>query len=290
MNLRQLEIFNKVAEQQSFSKAAKQLYIAQSAVSIAIAKLEDNLNLKLFNRADKKVSLTPEGEVLKNHAQTVIKQVADTRLELEEMQGLTRGEVRIGCSAMLASYYFPTLFAEFKARFPKLKISIVDAGAKRIEMLLEQGALDIGIIDMQAVTPQLETRKLISEEMLICVPKTHPFAKQKSVTFKQLLSQELIVYQEGYLLRDIINRLFEEQGITASISIETNLVQLMKTMVLSELGISFCLHSVLKEEKNLRGVSLKPAITLNFGIAWKKDHYLSVANQAFIKFLLSKKE
>lgn len=107
MNLKALRYFLTVAEQGSFTAAAKRLNIAQPAVSMAIRKLEDELELTLFHRTERQITLTDEGRVLLPHARQILQGVADARLAMQELHGLQQGEVRIGISNMLGSYYFP---------------------------------------------------------------------------------------------------------------------------------------------------------------------------------------
>jgi DNA-binding transcriptional LysR family regulator len=287
MNFRQLEIFLAVAENQSFVKASAKLYIAQSAVSIAIRKLEEELELKLFIRNNKRVELTAEGTALLRHAKMIMAQTEDAKLELAEMGNLKRGEVKLGVPAMLASYFFPSYLVDFKKQHPDIKITIIDEGTKFIRQHLEQGSIDMGIISLDEPIDGIESHPILHEEMLLCLSRSHPLAKQQDINFTALKDQRLILYREGYFLREIVNRIFKEHGLEPKIDFEVNLMQLMKTLVLSGLGVSFCLHSVLKEETKLVGIPFNPKLKLNFGIAWKQDSYLSKANRAFADFIIS---
>lgn len=288
MNFRQLEIFLAVAENQSFVKASAKLYIAQSAVSIAIRKLEEELDLKLFIRNNKRVELTAEGTTLLSHAKMIMAQTEDAKLELAEMGNLKRGEVKLGVPAMLASYFFPSYLVDFKKQHPYIKITIIDEGTKLIRQQLAQGIIDMGIISLDEPTDGIESHPILHEEMLLCLSRSHPLANQQVINFTALKDQRLILYREGYFLREIVNRSFREHGLEPKIDFEINLVQLMKTLVLSDLGVSFCLSSVLKEETKLVGIPFKPKLELNFGIAWKQNSYLSKANRAFADFMISK--
>ncbi len=288
MNFRQLEIFLAVAENLSFVKASAALYIAQSAVSISIQKLEDELDLKLFSRNNKRVELTAEGETLFHHAEKIMAQTRDAKLELAEMSELKGGEVKLGVPAMLASYFFPSYLVDFKRQYPNIKITIIDEGTKLIRQQLDQGIIDMGIISLDDPNDDIESHPIIHEEMLLCLSRSHPLAKKHTVKFSELKDQHLILYREGYFLREIVNRMFKQHDLEPKINFEVNLVHLMKTLVLSDLGVSFCLSSVLKEETKLIGIPFKPKLELNFGIAWKQNNYLSKANQAFADFMISR--
>jgi len=288
MNIRKLEIFLAVAENQSFVKASAALYIAQSAVSISIQKLENELDLKLFIRNNKRVELTAEGHALLLHAEKIMSQTRVAKLELEEMSELKRGEVKLGVPAMLASYFLPSYLVDFTREYPNIKITIIDEGTKLIRQHLDQGTIDMGIISLDEPIDDIESHPIIHEEMLLCLSRSHPLAKKQSVKFSELKDQHLILYREGYFLREIVNRMCIQYELEPIIDFEVNLVQLMKTLVLSELGVSFCLRSVLKEETELVGIPFKPKLELDFGIAWKQNNYLSKANRAFADFMISR--
>ncbi len=287
-SLRRLEIFLTVAELQSFSGAARQLYIAQSAVSSAIAKLEGELELRLFQRTDGGAQLTAEGRVLQDHAREILKQVDDTVDLLSSMRGLQTGQVRIGTPAMLASYVLADLLVAFRAQFPGLSIETVDAGTRRIGELLLAGELDLGIVSESGNPPGLTVQPFIEEEMLVCVAPRHRLAGRRRVTLKDLARERLVIHGEGYLLRELVAARFEAAGLQPGIDVETNLVPLMARLVRTANNVGFCLRSV-AEREGLVGIPLNPPAALRFGLAWRENHHLSAANAAFVDFLLKRR-
>ena len=118
MNLKRLEYFCHLASLGNFTKAAQTAGIAQPALTVAIQKLEQEVGLKLINRADKNSLLTAEGEVLYKLATQLLTQAKQVELELEELKELERGTIRFGVSAMMGSYYFPKILTEFKQKYP----------------------------------------------------------------------------------------------------------------------------------------------------------------------------
>lgn len=175
-----LRHFLAVADSGNFTQAAKSLHIAQPALSISIKKLEQALELTLFRRGDKKVSLTEEGKVLYEHAKRIGQQFEDAQLAMNELKGLEKGEVRLGAPSMMGSYFFPRVVMAFKSRYPNLKITLIDAGTASIREMLLNGDLDIGVINHEKVPEDLETDHLLASEMLAVVGKDHPFATQKA--------------------------------------------------------------------------------------------------------------
>ena len=122
MNLKRLEYFCQLAVLGNFTRAARAVGIAQPALTVAIQKLEQEVGLKLINRADKNSLLTAEGEVLYKLATQLLSQAKQVELELEELKELERGTIRFGVSAMMGSYYFPKVLTKFQQKYPKIKI------------------------------------------------------------------------------------------------------------------------------------------------------------------------
>jgi DNA-binding transcriptional LysR family regulator len=135
VDLKQLRYFYEIVRLGSFTRAAEALHIAQPAVSVAIRKLEAELALQLFQRHDRKVSLTAEGERLWIHAQRILQAVDNARLEMQELKGLTKGEVRVGVSGMMGSYYFPPILMAFRHRYPHLSLQVIEGGTWQLNSI-----------------------------------------------------------------------------------------------------------------------------------------------------------
>ncbi len=288
MDNRQLQIFHQVAKWCSFTRAAKALHMAQPAVSIAIKKLERELDVVLFNRVEKKVELTYEGRVLLLHAERILAQFQQAQLEIAELRGLEAGEVRLGTSVMLGCYYFPEKIARFRQLYPNVRVQVIGEGTQRSQQLIQDDEIDVGVVNLThgAVGAELESHPLVREEVVVCVPRDHALAGRRRIPFAALAEQNLIVYREGYYLREIIDSLSLELGTAPRIVVETNLLRLMINLVQAGEGVSICLRRMAEQEPGLVGVSFEQPVLLSLGIAWKRNQYLSKASRAFVDFLL----
>lgn len=285
MDVRQLKFFLGVAACESFTRAAEQLHIAQPALSIAIKKLEEELDVLLFNRRDRKISLTAEGEALLLHAQGILQGVSNAKQEIADLRGLLKGEVRVGLTPMLSSFFFPRIIASFKQRHPGLRISISGDSAWSIQRKIESGELDIGVIAGD-VPKGLDSHHLLREEIVACVYPSHPFAGRKKVALRELLGEPLLNYQEGYHLRELIDMLCAREGITPAVVAESNLFSLIRSLVKEKLGLAFFLKMVVARDAEVAAISSDPPLFMDLYIAWKKNSYLSRANRAFVDFLI----
>lgn len=285
MDLRQLKFFLEVVDSGGFTRAAEKLHIAQSALSIAIRKLEDELEVKLFVRRDRKVSLTAEGESLAQNARAIFRGVAKARQEIADLRGLLRGEVRVGLTPMLSSFFFPKIISSFKRRFPSLQISISGDSAWNIQRKIEAGDIDLGLINGK-VPAGLDSHHILREEVVACVHRFHPLAKNRKCPIRDLLAEPLVQFQKGYYLRELVDELAAREGIAPHVMAESNLFSLVRSLVKEELGVAFLLKMAVAKDPDVATIACDPPLFLDFAIAWKKDAPLSPANRAFVNFLV----
>lgn len=287
MDIKPLRYFQAVAETLSFTRAAEQLHIAQPAISMAIRKLETELELTLFHRQDKRVSLTDEGRHLLQQSRRILQALDDAQLEMAELRGLTRGEVRVGIPSMLGSYYFPPILMAFRHRYPTLNLSVIEGGTWQLQQMLERGELDLGIIVAEFVPEALEAKTFLREQMLVTLASDHPLAAQQAISYDAFFDEELVMFKEGYFHRKIVDRMAAHSGHTPNIGFETNLIPLIKAIVKQGFGISTLLGMVIEEDPELVGRPFEEPVWLDLSIAWRRDGYLSQANRTFVDFLLS---
>lgn len=285
MDLRQLRFFLEVADSGGFTKAAEKLHIAQSALSIAIKKLEDELEVQLFIRRDRKIALTAEGESLVLNARAIFRGVAKARQEIADLRGLLRGEVRVGLTPMLSSFFFPKIISSFKRRFPALQISIAGDSAWNIQRKIEAGDIDLGLINGK-VPEGLDSHHILREEVVACVHRFHPLANNKKCPIRNLLAEPLVQFQKGYYLRELVDELAAKEGMVPAVMAESNMFSLVRSLVKEELGLAFLLKLAVSKDPDVATISCDPPLFLDFAIAWKKDAPLAPANRAFVNFLI----
>lgn len=290
IEIKPLRYFLTVVEEGSFTRAAERLHIAQPAISMAIKKLEKTLNVDLFHRKERKVSLTDEGRILLEHAKKLIQQADQMAIAMQELSGLDQGEVRVGIPSMLGSYYFPPILMAFRHRYPNLSLQVIEGGTWKLQQMLENGEIDLSVIVAEQPNPHLETRALLKEQMMVTVNPEHPFAQLDSVPPSLFFKEELVMFKEGYFHRRVIDRLAQQQGITPNFGFETNLIPLIKSIVKQGFGITTLLGMVIEENDQLITRPFCEEVWLDIMIAWRKDGYLSKANEAFLRFLMQETE
>ena len=290
LDLRSLRYFVAVVDHGSFTAAARQLHLAQPAVSMAIRKLEEQLELSLFHRHDRQIALTDEGRILLEHARRILRASADAELEMRELHGLTRGEVRIGIPSMLGSYYFPPLLMAFRYRYPNLQLSVVESGTRRIQQMIEAGEIDLGVIVSNDLPAELETYTFLRAQMMAVMPQEHPLAQQSAISYADFFDEDLVVFKEGYFHREVIDRIAVNGNFSPKIGFEANLIPLIKQIVRHGFAITTFLEMVVAEDADLVARPFTEPVWLDLSLAWRRDGYLSRANRAFVEFLTSQTE
>ena len=290
MNLKRLEYFCQLAAHGNFTRAAHKVGIAQPALTVAIQKLEQEVGLKLINRADKHSLLTAEGEVLYKLATQLLSQAKQVELELEELKDLERGTIRFGVSAMMGSYYFPRILTEFKQKYPRIKIHLMDQGTAALEKMLLNSELELALVRGDLENPQLRYTQLINEEIVAGMANSHPLATEQTISLTQFCQQPLVLFHEGYFLREVVSQYSKKNHLTLDVRMETNLIELQKSLVRNEVGITTCLSRILQNECHMTSIPFEPKIEFKLSLAWKKNHYLSKASKVFMTYLSSKVE
>ena len=285
MNLQQLEYFKQLADTGNFTRAAKKIGIAQPALSIAIKNLEQRLGLNLINRSDKNDFLTAEGKVLYKSAVQLLANAQQVALQMQELKDLNSGVVRFGVSAMIGSYYFPEVLVAFKQQYPNINVQLYEQGTVALEIMLLNGEVDIALIRAEQQSSQLRYVDFIEEPMMVGMPVDHPLAACQSMTLATFCRQPLILFREGYFLREAISQYSQQHHVQLDIKMETNLIELQKSLVKNNLGITSCLSGIISDDPDLITLPFSPPIVLKLGLAWKKNHYLSNASKTFMEFI-----
>ncbi|MBY5993804.1 LysR family transcriptional regulator [Ferrimonas balearica] len=286
MDLRQLRNFVMVAEHASFTRAARVLGVAQPAVSTAIKKLETDLGLVLLHRQDKRVQLTAEGNELLPHAKAILERVEQASQAMARLRDLDRGEVRIALPGMIGSYYFPALLMAFHHRYPDLKLSLCEAGTREIQGMLERDEVDIGIIIEPTADQGLETVPLTRQEMIVAVGLDHPLANEEKIDLDTFFQHELVMFKPGYYHRELINNLAKHLGVTPDIAFETNLIELIRSIVRQGFAITTVLKMVVDQDPDIKAIPFKDPLHMDLHVGWKSGRALTQADRTFLDFLL----
>ena len=284
MELRQLEYFRMTAKLRNLTRAAAELEVSQPNITVAIQKLESLLGLRLFDRSQKQVLLTAEGEIFLRRVEPALDILHDALRELEDYKNLSKGNIRIGIPPMIGAYLFPRICSDFQKIYPHLSISLYEEGSMAIRENLEAGELDFGIIILSDIPAALNTFPMCTSELVACVPEDSPLASRPSFRLKDFDNENLIVMKHGSFIRRMLSDRFASMGISPNVVLESNQIEIIKHLVANGIGLACLLDCVTKGNQAFRVLSFNRPMHFDVGLAWKKDRYISKAAAAFMDF------
>jgi DNA-binding transcriptional LysR family regulator len=213
MNLKQLEAFLWVAELQSFTKAARKLYVSQPAVSFQIRALEEDLRVPLFRRSDRKVELTEAGRLFYAEAREMLRHYHRIRERLDELRGLQTGRLEVGASTIPGEYIVPLLLGAFHRRYPGVEVHLKIGGSGQVGRWVREREVDLGIVGVAMREEDLECRAWLPDELVFVVPPDHPWAGATEVPPEALREQPFVMREPGSGTRQSLEAKLQAHGL-----------------------------------------------------------------------------
>ena len=284
MELRQLEYFQMASRLKNITRAAERLNVSQPNITVAIKKLETELGIKLFDRSQKQLSLTPEGNIFLNRIELALRSIQDAVLEVNDYKQLQKGTIKIGIPSMIGAYLFPKIFSSFQQLYPHLDIYLYEEGSMTIREQLERDDLDFGIVIISDASASLQLLPMSRNQIVACIPEKHPLASKNSISINDVANADLIMLKEGSFLRQLVLSKIKRANIMPEIVLESNQIETVKGLIASHVGIAFLLDFIVKGAPGIKAVPFDDPIYVDLGLAWKKDRYISNAAQSFIDF------
>ena len=245
MNLRQLRYAVALAEAQSFTKAAGNEYVVQSALSQQLRKLEDELGVALFERTTRSVALTPAGEALLPLMRQVLAGVDQIKFDAQALSGTVAGRLTVGMMEVPSeSLDVAALMATFHARYPEVSVTLRSGGSDLLIEAVRDRKLDVAVVGSNVSTPtgRLTFTELFTEPLVAVLPSSHALAGRRSVLLDQLAALPFIDFPPGYGLRHETDRGFA--GVTRRVAFEVTRVDEVIQFVSQDLGVALLPESV----------------------------------------------
>jgi DNA-binding transcriptional LysR family regulator len=248
MDLRQLEILQAIAETGSFTASGRKLHVSQSAISRQILLLEEELGEPLFLRVGRQVRMTPAAESLVQLGQRVFLDVRETVGAITDRTGELRGALRLSGGMTVCLYVFPPLLKHLRRVHPHLDVRLTVATAGRSVQEIRAGRVDAGLLTLPVEESDLVTVPVLREEMLLITPPTHPLARRKRVSPKDLDGQPFVLFEVNSGTRLVLDRFFASEHLEPTIVMDTENVEIIKAMVKTGLGIGIVPYQAVARE------------------------------------------
>ncbi|HWP47242.1 MAG TPA: selenium metabolism-associated LysR family transcriptional regulator [Candidatus Limnocylindrales bacterium] len=296
MEFRQLEVFCKVAELKSFTKAAEAIYLTQPTVSSHIQYLENLWDVKLFDRTARMAKLTKAGELLFQYAKEILRLRQEMQNAMEEFSGTIRGNLEVGGSSIPGNYILPRLIGLFKEAYPQAQISLQVSDTKGIVKALLEDEIELGVVGAHLPDPRLRYEVFAREELVLIVPPDHKWANRQYVELADLIQEPLIFREKGSGTRMITEQGFADKNISLKnlqIIAEMGSTEAIKQAVVAGIGVSILSYQAVLHEVKCRSLVALTVQDMSlfreFYIVYPQVRTLSPLAKAFIQFLLRHK-
>jgi DNA-binding transcriptional LysR family regulator len=289
MELRHLRYFIAVAEELHFARAAERLQMAQQPLSAQIRQLEEELDVVLFERTTRRVSLTDAGRVFLEKAYETIHAFDQAMLAAQEAKRGERGEIRIGYASTTLYNIMPPLMRAFRERFPQIRVILHELTCiSELDEKVIQGDLDVSLTGDPAYfcPAPLEHIVLCREPVVVVLPETHRLATWKDIPLQELDNEPFIQYDrhEKTHIHQLIASNFRERGITLNNVQEATTEQAMIGLAAAGIGVSLVCASLsgLRQTEVVYRRLIEPSLDVEFIMTWRRDR-ISPVIQSFLQ-------
>jgi DNA-binding transcriptional LysR family regulator len=289
ITIRQLQVFEAVARQLSFTRAAEELHLTQPAVSMQVKQLESSVGLSLFEQLGKRVFMTQAGETMLRHAQTIMRHLATAREEMDELKGVDSGRLRIAVASTV-NYFATRLLATFARLHPSVQITLDVTNRETLLQKLEDNQPDIVLMGKPPKDLDLDADAFMDNPLIMIARPDHPLSKHRSIALKELNEETFVVRESGSGTRIAMERFFDQKSFAPSATIEMTGNETIKQSVDAGLGLAIVsVHTVELEltlERLIRLDIRGMPIMRRWYVGHRRGKRLSPTAQAFRQFVL----
>ncbi len=280
MTLTELRYIVAVARERHFGRAAEACFVSQPTLSVAVKKLEDELDVKLFERGSAEISVTPLGEEIVRQAQAVLEQAQAIKEIAKRGKDPLAGALRLGVIYTIGPYLLPDLVRSAIARVPQMPLMLQENFTVKLLEMLRAGELDCAILAEPFMDTNLAMAPLYDESFLIAVPRSHPFAQRDKISAEELKRETMLLLGAGHCFRDHVLEVCPEfarfssdaEGIRKSF--EGSSLETIKHMVAAGMGVTVVPSLSISPEPHPHLVYVPfedPVPTRRVVLAWRRS-------------------
>lgn len=289
VSLRQLRIFEAVARQLSYTRAAEELHLSQPAVSMQVRQLEEEVGLPLFERIGKRILLTEAGREVHRYSHNINDSLEEMEEVLESLKGVSRGQLVIAVASTV-NYFAPRLMAIFHQRYPGILLHLDVTNRETLLQMLENNTVDLVLMGLPPEEIDLESEAFMDNPLVVVAPPDHPLAGERHIPLKRLTEEVFVMREEGSGTRQAMERFFSERGLAIRHGMQMTRNEAVKQAVRSGLGLGVVsLHTIELELETRRLVILHaegfPDLR-QWYLVYRRGKRLSPAASAFRDFVM----
>lgn len=285
MDTATLQAFVEVARHRSFSIAAQNLFITQSAVSKRIAQLESQLNARLFDRIGRGISLTEAGNTLLPQAERILTQFEDARRMLTNLSGEVSGRLSLAASHHISLHRLPQTLREFVKRYPQVQMDLRFYESEVAYEAVVHGDIELALITLSPDSdPRIVAETLWNDRLHYCVAADHPLAKHPNIELEQINAYPGILPGADTFTYQLVHKQFAGLGLEPNLGISTNYLDTIRMMVRSGLGWSLLPETLIDDELVRLQTGSLP-IERPLGYIYHRERTLSNAARELLRLL-----
>lgn len=292
MDIRRLEVFCKVVELKSFTRAAEAVFLSQPSVSEHIRMLEEALGAKLLDRLGREAQPTGAGQLLYRYARRIIQLRDEAEQALKDYGGQLSGTLRLGASTIPGAYLLPERLERFQAAVPGLKVRLRISGTAQIVEEVLRGDLELGLIGALWKDQALNCQPFSCDQLVLAVAPRHPWAQRREVRLEELAKQPFILRERGSGTRMVLTQELARQGLDIDkleLCAEVGSTEAVRQSIKAGLGVSILSSLAVAEDLRLGSLVRVPLAGIEierpFYLVHRKHRQLSPLAQAFLRHL-----
>lgn len=293
LTIRQLRIFDAVARHLSHSRAAKELYLSQPAVSMQIKQLEQSVGLSLFDQVGKQMHLTEAGHEMLHYTRSIAQQLEEMDAMLSEMKGLEYGRLNIS-AVSTASYFIAQLLAKFIQKHPKIKVSLNVANRDSVIKLLADNSADLAIMGQPPEGADTLSQPFMQNPLVVIAALNHPLAEVRNIKPSQLAQETFLLREQGSGTRGVVERYFASHHLKLPTHMEMDTNEAIKQSVQAGMGLGIISMHCIELELEIKRLQILDVehfpIMRHWHVVHRRNKRLSIAANAFNQFLLNDAE
>lgn len=261
MSDRRLQVFHVVAGVLSFTRAAEILHMTQPAVTHQIRQLEEELNARLFDRSNNRISLTVAGDQVLEYAERIIALYGEMSESVKALTGDRAGLITLGASTTIAEYMLPGLLGEFRQHFPDVQIRLRVANTDAIVGLVADNSIDLGVVEGEVENQLLRVERCQEDELQLMLPLGHPLADEDVIDPLLLTTFPFIHREDGSGTRRVVERYLSDHGVdehALNRPFELGSTEAIKGAVQAGMGITIVSRATVSRELALGQLVARP--------------------------------
>lgn len=290
ITLRQLTLFESVARNLSFTRAAEELHLTQPAVSMQIRHLEDSVGIALFEKSGKRISLTEAGREVFHYSHSINSELADMKEVLQSLLGLSRGRLNIAVASTV-NYFAPRILAAFHKEYPGIHLELDVTNREKLIQMLIDNSVDMVLMGQPPTNVEVECEAFMENPLVVVAPPKHPLCAAGKVPLARLIEEVFLMREPGSGTRLAMERFFLEHDMKIREGMQMTRNEAIKQGVRAGLGLGVVsTHTIELELETRRLVILNIEgfpIRRQWFLVYRKGKRLSPPGQAFRNFVLT---